>query len=203
MISDEVDSPLPMLKVKDTRLGLGEMAAAWRKKSAIPLVAITGSNGKTTVKEMISSILGVSASVLATQGNFNNDIGVPLTLLRLQDEAYAVVEMGASGPGEIKYLSQMAQPNVAVLNNACRSHLEGFGSIEGVATALLLLMPMMRGRNIGEAFLLKSKLLLSVSLKKQIFPVHQKATSLFGMKWGCTASSWQIPRQGQLKSIYR
>lgn len=135
MISEDIDSALPHLRVRDTRQGLGAMAKAWRIKSGAPLIAITGSNGKTTVKEMIASILSQVDSVLSTAGNLNNEIGVPLTLLRLQDEKYAVVEMGASGPDEIAYLTKMAQPNVAVLNNACRSHLEGFGSLEGVAKA--------------------------------------------------------------------
>ncbi|MCK4705172.1 MAG: UDP-N-acetylmuramoyl-tripeptide--D-alanyl-D-alanine ligase, partial [Gammaproteobacteria bacterium] len=97
---------------------------------------VTGSNGKTTVKEMIAAILDVDAKVLATKGNFNNDIGVPLTLLNLEKEhEFAVIEMGANHVGEIKYLSQIAKPNVAVITNAGAAHLEGFGSIEKVAQA--------------------------------------------------------------------
>ncbi len=135
MVSRQVESNLPQLQVADTRLGLGELAAHWRQASRTQVVAVTGSNGKTTVKEMIAAILSQQGRTLATLGNLNNDIGLPLTLLRLQDEAYAVVELGANHPGEIKYLSDIAQPNIALLNNAGSAHLEGFGSLEGVARA--------------------------------------------------------------------
>jgi len=135
MVSRQIAVDLPQLQVADTRLGLGELAAHWRQASRAEVVAVTGSNGKTTVKEMIAVILSRQGRTLATLGNLNNDIGLPLTLLRLQDEAYAVVEMGANHPGEIKYLSDIAQPNIALLNNAGSAHLEGFGSHEGVARA--------------------------------------------------------------------
>ncbi len=135
VVDHEVAVSSAQLIVADTRLAIGQMAAFWRQQSTAAVVAITGSNGKTTVKEMIAAILGYRGSVLATQGNLNNDIGMPLTLLRLQDQQFAVIEMGANHPGEIDYLSKIAKPDVALLNNACRSHLEGFGSIEGVAKA--------------------------------------------------------------------
>ena len=135
MVNRQVEVDLPQLQVADTLIGLGELAAHWRQASSAQVVAVTGSNGKTTVKEMIAAILSQQGQTLATLGNLNNDIGLPLTLLRLQDEAYAVVEMGANHPGEIKYLSDIAQPNIAVLNNAGSAHLEGFGSLEGVARA--------------------------------------------------------------------
>ncbi|VAX08778.1 UDP-N-acetylmuramoyl-tripeptide--D-alanyl-D-alanine ligase [hydrothermal vent metagenome] len=135
MVSRDVVSALPRLQVTDTRQGLGALAACWREASLVNLVAVTGSNGKTTVKEMIAAILSRQGQTLATIGNLNNDIGLPLTLLRLQDESYAVVEMGAGGPGEIEYLSGIARPDVAILNNAGAAHLEGFGSPEGVARA--------------------------------------------------------------------
>jgi len=135
MVSRQVEGSLPQLQVADTRLGLGELAAHWRQASSAEVVAVTGSNGKTTVKEMIAAILSLQGRTLATLGNLNNDIGLPLTLLRLQDEDYAVVELGANHPGEIKYLSDIARPNIALLNNAGRAHLEGFGSLEGVARA--------------------------------------------------------------------
>ncbi len=135
MVSRQVESDLPQLQVADTRLGLGELAAHWRQASRAKVVAVTGSNGKTTVKEMIAAILSQQGQTLATLGNLNNDIGLPLTLLRLQDEAYAVVELGANHSGEIKCLSDIAQPNIALLNNAGSAHLEGFGSLEGVARA--------------------------------------------------------------------
>jgi UDP-N-acetylmuramoyl-tripeptide--D-alanyl-D-alanine ligase len=134
------DSGVPLLYVEDTRLALGELAAHWRAQFDIPLVAITGSNGKTTVKEMLSSILraatGDSESVLATKGNFNNDIGMPLTLLRLREtHRYAVIEMGMNHPNEIDYLTRIARPDVALVNNASGAHLQGLGSVEGVARA--------------------------------------------------------------------
>lgn len=135
VVEREIPLDCPQLVVPDTRIALGDMAAQWRQKSSAQVIAVTGSNGKTTVKEMIAAILGRQGRVLATRGNLNNDIGVPLTLMRLQGEAFAVVEMGANHPGEIGYLSKLTRPDVALLNNACRSHLEGFGSLEGVAKA--------------------------------------------------------------------
>ena len=135
MVSRETVSPLPCLLVDDTRAGLGRLAAVWRGVSEAKLLAVTGSNGKTTVKEMLAAILSFSGSVLATRGNLNNEIGLPLTLTRLQDHDFAVVELGASRAGEIGYLSDIAKPDVAILNNAGHAHLEGFGDLEGVARA--------------------------------------------------------------------
>lgn len=137
MTSQAVATSLPCLQVADTRLALGRLAAMWRARATARVVAVTGSNGKTTVKEMLAAILAQSGTVLATRGNLNNDIGLPLTLTRLQEEAFAVVELGANHAGEIDYLSRIACPDVAVLNNAGRAHLEGFGSVEGVARAKL------------------------------------------------------------------
>jgi UDP-N-acetylmuramoyl-tripeptide--D-alanyl-D-alanine ligase len=138
---------LPLLIVEDTRLALGALAAYWRRKFSMPLVALTGSNGKTTVKEMLASILreavaaesgipGPASRVLSTRGNLNNDIGVPLTLLELRpDHRYAVVEMGMNHAGEIRYLTRLAAPDVALINNAGPAHLEFFGSVEAIARA--------------------------------------------------------------------
>ena len=131
---------VPLLLVEDTRLALGRLAAYWRGQFAIPLVAITGSNGKTTVKEMLAAILreaaGSAEAVLATQGNLNNDIGMPLTLLQLDAaHRYAVIEMGMNHPGEIDYLTRIARPDVALINNASGAHLAGLGSVEAVARA--------------------------------------------------------------------
>ena len=133
-------SSIPLILVDDTRLALGRLAAHWRAQFAIPIVAVTGSNGKTTVKEMLASILGAAAgskdAVLATAGNFNNDIGLPLTLLKLRsNHRYAVIEMGMNHLGEIEYLSRLTRPDVAVINNAGSAHLAGLGSIEAVARA--------------------------------------------------------------------
>lgn len=121
---------------KDTHQALGLLAKAWREKFQQTVFAITGSNGKTTVKEMISSIVSQQQSVIATYGNLNNDIGVPLTLFRL-DESFdaAVIEMGANHSGEIKYLTNIALPDVAIVTNIGSAHLEGFGSIENTAKA--------------------------------------------------------------------
>ncbi len=120
----------------DTRLALGRLASACRAELAIPVLAVTGSNGKTTVKEMLAAILARRGAVLATRGNLNNDIGVPLTLLRLRPEhRYAVIEMGANHPGEIAYVAGLTAPTVALVTNAGPAHLEGFGSLAGVARA--------------------------------------------------------------------
>lgn len=130
------DCQLPQLQVDDTVLGLGEIARINRARFNGPVIAITGSSGKTTVRTMVDGILREQGTVLTTQGNLNNHIGVPLTLLKLSGgERYAVIEMGASGIGEIAYLCELALPNVALVNNVMPAHLEGFGSLEGVADA--------------------------------------------------------------------
>lgn len=122
--------------VQDSRLALGELAAQWRQQLPVTVIGITGSNGKTTVKEMLAEILSLEGEVLATRGNLNNDIGMPLTLLELDERhAYAVIEMGANHHGEIAYLTNIARPDVALITNAGMAHLEGFGSVEGVAQA--------------------------------------------------------------------
>ena len=126
----------PALIVGDTRMALGKLARAWRRRFSLPVVAVTGSNGKTTVKEMLASILGQQGPTLSTRGNLNNDIGVPLTLFGLDHRhVNAVVEMGANHAGEIAYLTRLAEPTVAIITNAAAAHLEGFGSLEGVARA--------------------------------------------------------------------
>ena len=127
---------LPALVVPDARLALGELAAGWRAQFDLPLIAVTGSNGKTTVTQMIASILRAHAGedALSTQGNLNNDIGVPLTLLNLRaHHRIAVVELGMNHPGEIAYLSNLALPTVALVNNAQREHQEFMGTVEAVA----------------------------------------------------------------------
>ncbi len=143
----EVTAQIPTIQVADTRLGLGQLAAYWRGRFKIPLVAVTGSNGKTTAKEMIALILceaikdtanggECSEQVLATEGNLNNEIGVPQMLFRLSEQhRYAVIEMGMNHMGEIAYLTRLAKPTVAVVTNAGEAHIEGLGSIEQVARA--------------------------------------------------------------------
>ena len=141
----ELASGLPLLVTADTRLALGNLARVWRGRFALPMIGITGSNGKTTVKEMCAAILRQQASadgfdpqlaVLATLGNLNNDIGLPLMLLRLRlVHRAAVIEMGMNHPGEIAYLTDIARPTVAVINNAQRAHLAGLGGLTEVARA--------------------------------------------------------------------
>jgi len=124
------------IEVDDSKLALGRLANAWRRRHALPLVAVTGSNGKTTVTQMIASILRAwqPDAHLATQGNLNNDIGVPLTLLRLRpSHRVGVIELGMNHPGEIEYLSRIAEPTVALVNNAQREHQEFMATVEAVA----------------------------------------------------------------------
>lgn len=135
-VSRQCRTELPLLEVSDTRLALGSLAMYWRSKFSIPVIAITGSNGKTTVRAMVEAILARCGQTLSTQGNLNNDIGLPLTLARLgADDKFAVLEMGANHPGEIAYLAGIAQADIAVVTNAGPAHLEGFGNLEGVAKA--------------------------------------------------------------------
>jgi len=131
---------VPQVVVDDTRRGLGRLAAAWRQRFALPVLALTGSNGKTTVKEMLASILaahcGGRDAVLATEGNLNNDIGLPLMLLRLRERhRYGVFEMGMNHLGEIEYLAKLASPGVAIVNNAQRAHVGLLGTVAAIAQA--------------------------------------------------------------------
>lgn len=131
-----VPAGVPAVVVADTRLALGRLAAAWRARFTLPVVAVTGSNGKTTTKEMIAAILKARFGdvVLATRGNLNNDIGLPLTLLGLDaGHRAAVIEMGMNHPGEIAYLAPLGAPTVALVTNAQRAHLEGMGDLDEVA----------------------------------------------------------------------
>ncbi|TDR76561.1 UDP-N-acetylmuramoyl-tripeptide--D-alanyl-D-alanine ligase [Paludibacterium purpuratum] len=128
-----------LIVVDDTRLALGRLAAGWRARFDMPLIGITGSNGKTTVKEMLAAILRAYVgedAVLVTAGNFNNDIGLPLTLLGLnRNHRFAVIEMGMNHTGELAYLSALARPDVALINNALRAHLGQFDSVQAIAHA--------------------------------------------------------------------
>lgn len=136
VVDHQCDANLPQIVVADTHTALGKIGAYVKAQVAPKTVAITGSSGKTTVKEMVAAILARLGSVLATQGNFNNDIGVPLTLLRLNREhEFAVVELGANHIGEIAYTSALVKPDVALINNVAPAHLEGFGDLCGVARA--------------------------------------------------------------------
>jgi UDP-N-acetylmuramoyl-tripeptide--D-alanyl-D-alanine ligase len=123
---------MPGIEVDDSKLALGKLANAWRKRFTLPLIAVTGSNGKTTVTQMVASILRAwqPDAHLATQGNLNNDIGLPLTLLRLRaGHRIGVIELGMNHPGEIAYLAATAEPTVALVNNAQREHQEFMATV--------------------------------------------------------------------------
>lgn len=137
VVEKPVNVKKPQMIVADTCMALGELAAIWRQDLRhTRFIGITGSNGKTTVKEMVASILTTSGNTVATKGNLNNHIGMPLTLLSVKPEhQYAIIEMGANHAKEIDYMANIAKPHVALVNNAGPAHLEGFGSIEGVAKA--------------------------------------------------------------------
>jgi len=139
LIQDKQECPnqLPAVCVADTRIGLGDFAKAWRQQFRLPLVVVTGSNGKTTVKEMIAAIFNIAVgkeATLVTPGNLNNDIGLPLTLLRLRERhRLAVIELGMNHPGETAYLTNIAQPTIALINNAQREHQEFMQTVAAVA----------------------------------------------------------------------
>ncbi|CCJ73688.1 UDP-N-acetylmuramoylalanyl-D-glutamyl-2,6-diaminopimelate--D-alanyl-D-alanine ligase [Cronobacter condimenti 1330] len=136
LVSRKLDIDLPQLVVADTRLAFGELAAWVRQQVPARVVALTGSSGKTSVKEMTAAILSECGNTLYTAGNLNNDIGVPMTLLRLTPEhQYAVIELGANHQGEIAWTVSLTRPEAALVNNLAAAHLEGFGSLAGVAKA--------------------------------------------------------------------
>jgi len=131
-----LEAEIPVIVVDNTLSALATLAAQWRQQMPATVIGITGSNGKTTLKEMIASCLSLSAATLPTQGNLNNEIGVPLMLARLgREHRYAVIEMGANHAGEIARLSALVKPKIVAITNAAPAHLEGFGSLEGVAHA--------------------------------------------------------------------
>ena len=134
-VIDNPEYALPegTLLVENTLLALQELARAWRRELSLPIISITGTNGKTTTKELLATVLSMKYNLHYTQGNLNNQIGVPLTLLQItRAHEMAIVEMGASHPGDIKELVDIAEPNCGLITNVGRAHLEGFGSFEGV-----------------------------------------------------------------------
>lgn len=137
VVSRKTNLTIPQILVEDTRIALGQAARGWRCRFGIPLIAVAGSNGKTTVTQMLARILAAAFGEdhrLATKGNFNNEIGLPLTLLRLRSQhKAAVVELGMNHPGEISYLAEIALPTVSLINNAQREHQEFMGSVEATA----------------------------------------------------------------------
>ena len=136
VVATRCDSDLPQIVVADTRKALGQLAQAWRDSLPTRVVAVTGSNGKTTLKAMIAACLDELGQTLSTRGNLNNEIGLPLMMLELDKRhEFAVLELGANHHGEIAYLTSLLNPQVAIISNAGPAHLEGFGSIDGVAKA--------------------------------------------------------------------
>lgn len=134
LVSQRVDASIAQIVVEDVIQAMGALARAWRESMQVRVVGVTGSNGKTTVKTMLAAILRRSAPTLVTRGNYNNEIGVPLTLAALGEQhRYAVVEMGCAKPGDIEYLASMVKPDVGIVTNAGPAHLERLGSIDGVA----------------------------------------------------------------------
>lgn len=133
---NEIEKKISFLQVKDTTVALGALGAFWRRLYPIPMVGLTGSCGKTSVKGMVEAICQQQGNTLATKGNLNNHIGLPLTLLRLDAKCqFAVIEMGASHVGEIDYLGKLARPTITLITNVAPAHLLGFGTIENVAKA--------------------------------------------------------------------
>lgn len=135
IVSEAVNASTPLLKVKDTHNALGDLARENRRRSKAKIIALTGSQGKTTVKEMTGAILARKAKTLITAKNLNNTIGVPLTLLGLSDHEYGVIEMGANGAGEIKFSVGKAEPDIVLITKASAAHIEGFGSLQGIVEA--------------------------------------------------------------------
>ncbi|WP_460187972.1 UDP-N-acetylmuramoyl-tripeptide--D-alanyl-D-alanine ligase [Thiomicrorhabdus hydrogeniphila] len=137
LVSDDIDVIVPGVQVADTRVALGEFARWHRLQMPVEtLIAVTGSNGKTTTKSLLQNIFSNVGNTLATEGNLNNDFGVPRTLLNLRPEhQFAIIEMGANHQHEITYLTALALPDIAMINNASGAHLEGFGSLQGVIKA--------------------------------------------------------------------
>ena len=136
LVTRSEEFPLPVLQVPDTARALTRLARYWRRRHHPRVIAVTGSNGKTTVKEMLAAIFGHRSTTLATRGNLNNELGVPLTLLELDaSHETLVVELGANHAGEIGRLSSLVRPDVSVITQCAPAHLEGFGTLEGVARA--------------------------------------------------------------------
>ena len=144
------DYNVPTIAVEDTIYALGELAKSWRDRFSIPLIGITGSNGKTTTKEMTALILSQNGNVLKTEGNFNNLIGLPLTMFRLnQSDSYAVLEMGMNAPGEIRRLAEIANPEIGLITSVTAAHLEKLHTVEAVAHAKAELFETMEHKGIA------------------------------------------------------
>jgi UDP-N-acetylmuramoyl-tripeptide--D-alanyl-D-alanine ligase len=170
-----ISMPLPKLIVEDTTIAFGQLANVYRSQFKIPVVAVGGSNGKTTTKEMVRAVLARKFNVLATEGNLNNHIGVPQTLFRLEpSHEAAIIEVGTNHPGEIAYLCGILRPTHGLITNIGREHLEFFGTVDGVADAEAELFAYLRGSK-GTAFVNADDALIA----KRSKPLTKKKT--FGM----------------------
>ena len=154
IVDEEIDNDPRIIKVDDCLQTFKDLAREHRRQFDIPIIGITGTNGKTTTKELVAAVLSQKFNVLYTQGNFNNDVGVPKTLFRLtKDHEIAVIEMGASHPGDIKTLAETAEPTCGLITNVGKAHLQGFGSFEGVIKTKCELYDFLRTRENGLIFL--------------------------------------------------
>ena len=154
IVDEEIDNDPRIIKVDDCLQTFKDLAREHRRQFDIPVIGITGTNGKTTTKELVAAVLSQKFNVLYTQGNFNNDVGVPKTLFRLtKDHEIAVIEMGASHPGDIKTLAETAEPTCGLITNVGKAHLQGFGSFEGVIKTKCELYDFLRTRENGLIFL--------------------------------------------------
>jgi len=154
IVDEEIRVNPQLIKVDDCLQTFKDLAREHRRQFHIPVIAITGTNGKTTTKELVKAVLSEKYNVLATEGNFNNDVGVPKTLLRLRPEhEIAIIEMGASHPGDIKTLAETAEPTCGIITNVGRAHLQGFGSFEGVVKTKGELYDYLRTREDGLVFI--------------------------------------------------
>ncbi|NQY51208.1 MAG: UDP-N-acetylmuramoyl-tripeptide--D-alanyl-D-alanine ligase [Piscirickettsiaceae bacterium] len=187
LVSELQDDDLLQILVDDVVTAFGLIAAYWRQQCDAKVIGITGSNGKTTVKDMVSSVLGRCGSVLSTHGNLNNEIGVPLTLSRLdKSDDFAIIEMGANHYGEIANLVEMVKPDIAIINNVSPAHLEGFGSIEGVAEAKSEIFSCLTKDGIG----IININLPFMSMWKQL--LDDKQSLLFGLDYAADITAQNI-----------
>ena len=180
LVEREVDSLLPQVIVNDTQLALGHLAGYQRAAYNIPTIALTGSCGKTTTKEMLNSILEQVGVVHATEGNYNNEFGVPFTMFRLEESHdYSVIEMGAAKPGDIHYLTLIVKPDVALITCVAEAHLEGMGSLQGVANTKGEILDGLTETGIRRRF--------AGRRKQQAAPADQKAQASAATKARSTA----------------
>lgn len=195
-----------VIKVNNSITVLQELAKYHRKELNTPIIAITGTNGKTTTKELIASVLKQKYQIIYTQGNYNNHIGVPLTLLNLRHSSQlAVVEMGANHPGEIDFLCQIAEPNFGLITNVGKAHLEGFGSFEGVVNTKTELYRYLNKNN-GLIFVNKENNILFERAKQYQYISYGKSKDCFVYATSIEANptleiTWTYPKAKTILSV--